>query len=268
MIFEPVAHDRTARAVEKQVETLILEGVLRAGERLPAERELSRLLDVSRPTVREAFQGLEQRGLLATRHGGGTFVADVTGNVFARPVIDLIAAAPKARADYMEYRREIEGLTARLAATRATREDRALLTQTLAAMRKAHAGGDAEREAALDVEFHSAIGECAHNVVLLHTLRACYRLLEEDVFHNRALLYSRPNMRERLLMQHEAIQRAVLEADGEAAERAAREHIDFVERETGEMERAHTRTNIARMRLESRTGSHDAARGEAPRKSK
>lgn len=255
MIFHPVAHDRTARAVERQIETLVLEGVLRAGERLPGERDLARALDVSRPIVREALAALEQRRLLTSRHGGGTFVADVTGTVFAAPVASLIANDAKARADYLEYRREIEGLTARLAAERATAADRALLEATLDEMRQAHRDADAEREATLDVEFHSAVGECAHNIVLLHTLRACYRLLSDDVFFNRALLYRRDGMRDRLLEQHEAIHAAIMRGDAIGAERAAHQHIDFIERETKAMERDGERTAIAKIRLEQRTGS-------------
>ncbi len=54
------------------------------------------------------------------------------------------------------------------------------------------------------MEFHSAIGDCAHNIVLLHTLRSCYRLLEDDVFYNRQLIYNQEGMREKLLRQHMA----------------------------------------------------------------
>ena len=50
--------------------------------------------------------------------------------------------------------------------------------------------GDFAEEAAIDVEFHNAIGECAHNIMLLHTLRSCYRLLSDGVFQNRLLMFA------------------------------------------------------------------------------
>ena len=100
---------RTADEVVQQIENLILEGVLRVADRLPAERELARQFDVSRPILRDALKLLEQRGLIVTRHGGGTYVADVIGEVFARPVMELIATHRKAAADYLEYRRAVEG---------------------------------------------------------------------------------------------------------------------------------------------------------------
>ncbi len=75
-LFSRVEHNRTADGVVHQIETLILDGVLRDGDRLPGERDLAQRLDVSRPILREALKELETRGLLASTHGGGTFVAD------------------------------------------------------------------------------------------------------------------------------------------------------------------------------------------------
>ena len=198
-IFSRVDHGRTADEVVSQIEILILEGILRVGDKLPGERELARQLEVSRPILRDALKMLETRGLLVTRHGGGTFVADVIGQVFTKPVMELIAKHRKATMDYLEYRREIEGVAAEYATRRATAADKALLTQIIERMKEAHLKDDFAEEAAIDVEFHNTIGECAHNIILLHTLRSCYRLLSDGVFYNRALIYMLPGARDVLL---------------------------------------------------------------------
>ena len=208
-IFSRIEHSRTADEVVEQIEGLILEGVLRVGDRLPGERELSRQFDVSRPILRDALKLLESRGLLITTPGGGTYVADVIGQVFARPVLELISTHRKAAADYLEYRREVEGIAAEYAARRATADDLALLDGIIERMQAAHQAGDFAKEAAIDVEFHNAIGECAHNIMLLHTLRSCYRLLSDGVFHNRLLIFDLPGAREALLSQHRAIHDAI-----------------------------------------------------------
>lgn len=251
-VFSRIEHSSTAHEVVQQIEVLILEGVLRTGDRLPGERELSRQFDVSRPILRDALKALEQHGLIVTRHGGGTYVADVIGEVFARPVMDLIAANAKAAADYMEYRRAVEAVAAELAARRATDDDRALLAAIMARMEAAHAKGDFAEEASIDVEFHSAIGECAHNIILLHTLRSCYRLLSDGVFQNRLTIFSLPGARDALLTQHRAIYEAVVSGNPEAARAASARHIDFVEKAMGEAEKSDDRRRVSRLRRSQR----------------
>ena len=208
-IFSRIEHSRTADEVVQQIESLILEGVLRSGDRLPGERDLARQFEVSRPILRDALKELETRGLIVTKHGGGTYIGDVIGQVFARPIMDLIPTHRKAATDYLEYRREMETIAADYAARRATADDLAMLDQIMARMIDVHAAGDFDDEAAIDVEFHSAIGECAHNIILLHTLRSCYRLLSDGVFHNRLLAFALPGARDALLAQHKAIHRAI-----------------------------------------------------------
>lgn len=251
-IFTPIEHSRTADEAMQQIESLILEGVLRVGDRLPAERELSKQLGVSRPILRDALKDLEARGLVVSRHGGGTYVADVIGQVFSKPVMDLIATHPKASADYLEYRREIEGLAAEYAARRATREDRALLDEIVGRMQAAHERGDFAEETAIDVEFHNAVGECAHNIILLHTLRACYRPLSDGVFLNRQMIFNLPEAREHLLAQHVAIHRAVTAGDPAAARKAAMDHITYVERAMVDAARSGDWQRVSRLRLKQR----------------
>ena len=263
-IFSRIEHSRTADEVVQQIESLILEGVLRTGDRLPGERELARQFDVSRPILRDALKGLEGRGLLTTRPGGGTHVADVIGQLFTKPVTDLISMHRKAVTDYLEYRREIEGVAAEYAARRATADDLALLDRIMARMDEADRTGDFDDEAEIDVEFHHAICECAHNIILLHTLRSCYRLLSEGVFQNRLLVFSVPGAREALLAQHRAIHAAVKAGDPAAARQAAMDHITYVERSMAEAERSGDWQRVSRLRLKQRG---DAADIEPARKS-
>ncbi len=257
-IFSRIEHSRTADEVVLQIESLVLEGVLRVGDRLPGERELAKQFDVSRPILRDALKLLEARGLLVTRHGGGTHVADVIGQVFAAPVLELIASHPKAANDYLEYRRDIEGIAADHAARRATADDIALLGAIVERMKAAHLAGDMDAEAAIDVEFHNAVGECAHNIILLHTLRSCYRLLSDGVFQNRLLLFAQPGAREALLEQHMAIHDAVRRGDPSAARAAAVDHITYVEKAMAEAERTGDWQRVSRLRLRQRTN------GEVP----
>ena len=256
-IFSRIEHSRTADEVVQQIESLILEGILRVGDRLPGERELAKQFEVSRPILRDALKLLEARGLLATRHGGGTYVADVIGQVFTAPVLELISSHPKAAHDYLEYRRDIEGIAADYAARRATADDLSLLGAIVDRMKAAHRAGDMDEEVAIDVEFHNAVGECAHNIILLHTLRSCYRLLSDGVFQNRLLLFAQPGAREALLAQHLAIHDAVRRGDPVAAREAAMDHITYVEKGMAEAERTGDWQRVSRLRLRQRTSGED-----------
>ncbi|RVJ71588.1 FadR family transcriptional regulator [Sinorhizobium medicae] len=254
-LYARISHSRTADEVVQQIELLILEGILRDGDRLPGERDLSRRFEVSRPILREALKELEARGLVESRHGGGTFVADVVGQIFSKPLIELIGRHHKATQDYLEFRRELEGLTAELAATRATDFDRDILTRVIERMRAAYASGSFDDELEADIELHNAIGESAHNIILLHTLRACYRLLTRGIFFHRSAVFGAPGARALLLAQHEAIYAAVMARDPVAAKMAAQDHIDFVAAAAQEVERNGEWSRIARLRLQQRDRS-------------
>ena len=247
-IFTTIKSSKTSDEVVRQIEALILEGVLRGGDRLPSERELALQFDVSRPILRDALKRLELSGLVVTRHGDGTSIANVIGQVFSEPVVKLFPAHHKAAADYLEYRREIESIAAQYAAERATSADKALLTDLMEGMEKAHQAKDYALEAELDVEFHNAIGECAHNIVLLHTLRSCYQLLNDGVFYNRSIVYDSAESSTRLLDQHKAIYLAIMAADKEAAAKAAASHIRFLEVQMDKKQRAMMRERTAQLR--------------------
>ncbi|PPE82063.1 GntR family transcriptional regulator [Kaistia algarum] len=249
MLFQPVAPRATADDVARQIEHLVLEGVLHPGDRLPGERDLAVQLGVSRPILREALKALEGHGLIESRHGGGTYVAAIEGDIFAAPIVSLIAASPKAGGDYLEFRREIEATASAMAANRATEADRIILKRLFAEMEAAHAATDFAREASLDVEFHKGIGEATHNIVMIHVLRACYRLLSDGVFQNRSRLYYRGGARDAILDQHRALLDAILASDAAASRRAAIDHIDYIETALKAEAEAGARLEIATLRL-------------------
>ncbi|MTH99765.1 FadR/GntR family transcriptional regulator [Roseibium sp. RKSG952] len=251
-MFQKVSQHRTAEAVVGQIEQLILNGVLSSGDRLPPERDLASELQVSRPVLREALKLLEDRQLVTSRQGGGTFIADIVGPLFSAPLTALIERHPVAIADYLEYRRDVEGLAAFYAAKRATTADLEILSRITRQMQSAFDEGDSKREAALDVDFHQAIGEAAHNVILLHSLRACYKLLRNGVFYNRTRLYGHPTARERLLEQHLDIAQQITLGHADAARTAAETHIDYVKAAIEDAERLLSRETVSNLRLRSR----------------
>ncbi|MEM6621554.1 MAG: FCD domain-containing protein [Pseudomonadota bacterium] len=263
MPFRKISSDRIATAVTAQVEELILQGVLRPGDRLPAERDLAQQFDVSRPTLREALADLEARGLITSHQGGGTYVADILGSAFTPPLIELFASHDTALFDYIAFRRDLEGLAAERAALNATQADLDILDSVFDRMEAAAAKRKPDEEAALDAQFHMTIVEAAHNVVMLHMMRTLYDLLVRGVWYSREAVYAMRDRRSKLMEQHREIRDAIKARDPKAARRAVEAHMDFIAQALRDADRARTREEVAELRRQ-----HEIRRaGTKPRRS-
>lgn len=250
MPFTRIESEKLARAVVRQVELLILRGILRPGERLPSERDLSERLGVSRPSLREAVAELQERGLLTTRAGAGIFVADVLGSAFSPALIRLFAEHDEAVNDYVSFRRDLEGLAAERAAGLGSDTDLRVIGAIFAKMEAAHCKRNPTDEARLDAEFHLSIIEASHNVVMLHMMRSMYELLREGVFYNRQMMFRQRTTREILLDQHRAINTGLQARDPAAARAAVEAHLDYVQSELADLRRAEHNEAVARQRFE------------------
>lgn len=170
--FTPITVKATTNLVCEQIEDLIRTGALRPGEKLPAERELARLLAVSRPIVRQAFAKLEAQGLVHTSYGGGTFVTNALGTQLVDPLVQILLSGENGALQYLEYRKEAEGAAAALAAERAAAFDREILQLVFTEMERIHPTHNSEQEAAVDVRFHLAIIDASHNSFFASISRA------------------------------------------------------------------------------------------------
>ncbi|MBP0483669.1 FadR/GntR family transcriptional regulator [Sagittula salina] len=250
MPFEKVHPEKLSAAVVRQIEKLILRGILRPGERLPSERELSDKLGVSRPSLREAVAELQTRGLLETRAGAGIFVTDVLGSAFSTALIGLFANHDEAVFDYLSFRRDMEGLAAERAARHGTETDLKVIDELMAKMEAAHGKRNPAEESQLDADFHLAIIEASHNVIMLHMMRSMYQLLREGVFYNRQIMFKQRATREQLLEQHRAINAALQARDSAGARAAVEAHLGYVEAALSADRKAARNEAIARQRLE------------------
>ncbi|MFW2589231.1 FadR/GntR family transcriptional regulator [Sagittula sp. SSi028] len=249
MPFEKVQPEKLSAAVVRQIEKLILRGILRPGERLPSERELSDKLGVSRPSLREAVAELQNRGLLEARANAGIFVTEVIGSAFSEALVGLFANHDEAVFDYLSFRRDMEGLAAERAARHGTTTDLKVIAELMAKMEAAHGKRNPTEESRLDADFHLAIIEASHNVIMLHMMRSMYQLLREGVFYNRQIMFKQRATREQLLEQHQAINTALQARDGAAARAAVEAHLNFVEDALSADRKSNRNELIARQRL-------------------
>ncbi|MEP2533081.1 FadR/GntR family transcriptional regulator [Shimia sp.] len=248
-VFTPIDHTSVVDSIVSQIETLILNGILRDGGRLPSERDLAEQMGVSRPKVREALKLLEENDLILARHGEGTFVAPLVGSAMSPALIALYARHQDAFNSYLEFRIEQESFAANLAATRATKADKEILTRVMEDLEAAHLADDSQASQDADIRFHSAIIDASHNSLLVHTMSSIYALTRQNLFYNRSFLRSIDGTGQQLLAQHREIFEAIKAGNPERAATAARDHIEFVQRSYVEEQSRAQRDQVASQRL-------------------
>lgn len=232
MSFNQVRQRRLSDDIVERLESMILEGTLKAGERLPAERVLAEQFGVSRPSLREAIQKLVAKGLLVSRQGGGNYVAQALGSTFSDPLLHLLEDNPEAQRDLLEFRHTLEGSCAYYAAMRATEVDQQRLTTAFERLQSCYQQTDkvSSEEGAADASFHLAIAEASHNAVLLHTIRGLFDLLKRNVVINIGGMYAqRTETREQLMRQHRELYDAIMQGRAEEARDISHRHISYVQ---------------------------------------
>ncbi|CAM4303191.1 pyruvate dehydrogenase complex transcriptional repressor PdhR [Pseudoalteromonas ostreae] len=223
----------------QQLENMILEGSLAPGEKLPPERELAKQFEVSRPSLREAIQKLEAKGLVTRRQGGGTFVKNQLEEGLTDPLFDLISKHPESQFDLLEFRHALEGIAAYYAALRGTTTDFAKVKQSFDSI--AVANDNLQQKAKAINAFHFCVAEASHNVVLLHLVRGMRALLEQNVLQNLTVLLEKPHISSRLAEHRRLLMDAVIEGNPEQARLASNAHLAFIEEALLEAGKEHSR---------------------------
>src|ERR1700726_1684162 len=88
-VYKVIRTSRLYEQIVQQIEESVLNGSLKPGDQLPAERDLAQRLGVSRTAVREAVKALREKGLVEAYSGRGTFITDGTTHA-ARQSFDLM----------------------------------------------------------------------------------------------------------------------------------------------------------------------------------
>lgn len=252
MGFNQIHQRRLSDDIVARLEGMILEGTLKAGERLPAERALAEQFGVSRPSLREAIQKLAAKGLLVSRQGGGNYVVESLGSTFSDPLLYLLENNPEAQRDLLEFRHTLEASCAYYAALRATEVDRERLTAAFDELQDCYSRSDEVsrlEEGAADAKFHLAIAEASHNAVLLHTIRGLFDLLKRNVVTNIGGMYKqRTETRDMLISQHRDLYQAIIEGRAEQAREVSSRHILYVQEVLEEVRQEVLRTARAERR--------------------
>lgn len=264
-----IKQQKLSDVITERLESMILDGTLVAGEKLLPERLLAEKFQVSRPSLREAIQNLQAKGLIERKQGGGTFITQNLSAKMTDPLLALVASRPETQFDLLEFRHALEGMAAYYAALRGQPEDYEALNKALNSLSTLHEQSsrdeqgkeqvDTSLEAEALVEFYLTMAKASHNMVLLHVMRSMQGMLVENIKRNLEMLRDGADVEERIRSQRHSIVKAIIAQDPEAARKASNEHLGFVESTLLEINQRDVKLQRAMRRMEVKESSKTAS---------
>lgn len=204
-----------------EIKVLMESENLMPGDKLPTEKELIEILDVSRSSLREALTALQNEGYLEIIQGKGIFVKERKASLLQELDIEKNVKA----LDYIqEARLVVEGELAYLAAQRATEQDKKCIDSALKEMGEKSNSVNVKKRVPADYSFHYAIAEASKNPVLHDILRQ----IDDKLHSGRSVTLTFPKGREKAINAHQRIYQAICDNDPEKAKLEMRNHIKEV----------------------------------------
>jgi GntR family transcriptional repressor for pyruvate dehydrogenase complex len=205
-----------------QIQALIDKGRLKHGDQLPPERELAAIFKVSRHSVREAIRILEQKKILKSRPGSGTYIILEDES----SVVDILTRAINQEkhtlSEIFQFRELLEPQIAGLAALNATEDDLSILNDILHRQQEEPDDNAASKD--LDQDFHRALARATGNSVLLQVVE-----LLDPIFLKSRHAYSQSPQRKRLSVKgHQKILKALRDQDSETARALMAGHLNEI----------------------------------------
>lgn len=203
---------------------LLREKQLRPGDKLPSERELAAMMQVSRPSLREGLRALSMLNVLEVRPGDGTYVTSLEPELLVEQLSHVLSLDDSTIFQLFEARKIIEVGLIGLAAGRVTAEDIAALKAHLVASEQAVDDPDAFLLA--DIELHRKITEIAQNPIMSRIFESVSKLS----LASRSRTVQLDRLRDETLIDHRAIVTALEARDAPAAQAAMLRHLENVEK--------------------------------------
>lgn len=215
----PPKSPSAAEQVVERVRGLLERGALKPGDRLPAERMLARETGVSRSSVRVGLRALSTMGIIHSRHGSGTYVADGPPTLESEPLHFLAALHGFTRDEMFEARQLLEVGVAGLAAERARGEQLAAVAEEVTSM---FATLDSPHEFLVhDIRFHRAVAGASGNPILASLIE----MLSNVFYERRRQTVARARDLKESAEMHRRIYMAIRQHDADGARAAMDRHL-------------------------------------------
>ena len=189
-MFTAVENKKISQIVIEQIQDMIMDGRLQAGDRLPPERELTELFQIGRPALREALKALEVLGLVECRHGLGNYIVNHVESNFFKPLSLAFKLSGGNVREILELRFLIETFAARTAARISAAEDVAVLRDILQQMIDAPTPSE---KSGFDQAMHDHIVHMCRNSLISNTYENVSHLMKNFIAQTVDLSYYAEN---------------------------------------------------------------------------
>jgi len=221
-MMKPIKHRSIADQVYEQIRDMVYRGELVPGQRLMPERDMASFFKVARPTVRVAIQRLTEHGLIESRRGVGTFVAD-DNSMQHQPLLRVLSKESFTIVEIQEVRIALESKSAELAAKRATDDDIRMIKQCLERVKMERIDGNIKMKT--DISFHMNIAYASKNIIQIHLMKSFYDLQIFAMSLAYEKLFSTMDLNDVVEQQHKAIFEAICNHDAVQASKSMEDHI-------------------------------------------
>ncbi len=230
--YESLKRDVLSEKIAHSLLNLIKEKQLRPGDRLPPERELAAMMNVSRPSLREALRALQIMNIIDNRQGSGTYITSLEPERLVEHLDIIFTLNDSTYIELFEARKILEVGIAELAAHTITDEEIAELEACLKQAEQAL--NDPETFLEIDLELHRKILEATGNKILALFMRSISQL---SIFSRRRTAESL-DVRRRTIKDHHTVVQALKSRDPAAAQRAMLDHLSHIEDRMKEIQNA------------------------------
>lgn len=224
MNFTEIPKQKTYKQIIEQIISLIVNGELKSGDKLPGERTLADTLGTSRASIREAFRTLEVLGILEVRHGGGTYVQDFQIAPFINTIAPLFLQNVDIMGDMMDFRIMLETDAVKAAAQSNQVQTIQDMQQALNSMESA----DPFVAEQADIDFHMSIFSATGNRVFALAGECLSYIVHTSIHTSRTKLIEDKAISKRWLNEHETIFDAVQKHRPDEAGEALGSHLEGV----------------------------------------
>lgn len=228
-MLKPIKQSKLSDEIVLQIQNSIKNRELQPNDVLPSEREMAKMLNVSRPPLREALNKLEAMGFIEIHRGRRVLVKSIGESILPGALAKAMAEDVNLTRQLLEVRKVLESWATSQACRFATDEELKDLEDICSDMYNDFQKPDFGLGS--DAKFHMAIYKATHNVVFTHLMSTLFDLLWQSQKVARNIITTEEDNMEALVNQHQAILKAVKARDTKSARREMLAHLKFVEKE-------------------------------------